>query len=324
MKKFIIAILIVFFTCTYAHSATFATAVAKYKAGNYTGCINDLDEVAKKMGKDKDDINTLKKMIAVFAKYDLKKWFGSKEVAETEENIKEALKITEELQKVAPRASLDRFAYLFYYYALCLHQLGYKDLAKDYYYASAFFCWESKSDIYKYSLQAVDCIEKPDSCKVSDMDEFIQSGKPVSDDILRDQLRKDLKRHQDNINAGKGLSWLPNKEDNVAWADEGVIPEVDEIVSEKEIEVSNVPTDEEIGKAVRTLQKAGINPMAYMNPMVNNEYAQLNALLNNGNNNYYNDYSTMMMNNGNNNGQISPELMQVIMRQQMMGGFGSF
>ena len=46
---------------------------------------------------------------------------------------------------------------------------------------------------------------------------------------------------------------------------------------------------------------------------------QLNALLNS--NGYSNDYSTLMMMNGA-NGKVSPELMQTLMRQQMMGGYG--
>ena len=320
MKKIISLFLTFVFVCTYVQAATYATAVAKYKAGNYTGCINDLDEIADSMDKNKDDINAYKKILSVFAKYDLKKWISGN-VAKTEENAQEAVKISKEVQKIIPKSQIDKFAHLFYYYALCLHQLGYKEQAKQFYAVVVFFTYENPSDLYKYSYQAYNCIEKPNSCKSSDMEEFIESGKQVSDDIIRDQLKKDLKRHQDNINAGKGLSWLPNKEDKIAWADDGIIPEVNEI-GKNEVEISNVPTDEEVGRAVRTLQRAGINPMAYMNPMANNEYAQLNALLNNGNNNYYNDYSTLMMNNG--NGQISPELMQTIMRQQMMGGFGSF
>ena len=86
-----------------------------------------------------------------------------------------------------------------------------------------------------------------------------------------------------------------------------------------------MPTDEEIGRAVRTLQRAGINPMGYANSMqMNNEYAQLNALLNSGNGNQNsNDYaSMMMMMNGGQN--LSPEVLQTLMRQQMMSGYGSF
>ena len=318
MKKIICSLLVLFFMGTYVNAASLATAVAKYKAGNYAGCINDLNAVANSMGNNKDDVDTIKKLITIFSKYDLDKWLNGN-VAQTEENEREALKIIKELQKVAPRASLDRFAYLFYYYALSLHQLGYKDQAKQFYKSAAFFCWESKSDIFKYSLQAVKCIDSPDSCKSSDMDEFIQSGKPVSDEIVKTKLKENLNKHRNNINQGKDLSWLPQKQSEQVWADEGISDDISEITKSEE-KTASMPSDEEIGRAVRTLQRAGINPTPYIYPSANNEYAQLNALLND--NNYNNDYSTLMMNNT--NGQISPELMQIIMRQQMMGGYGSF
>ena len=307
------------FVCATVQAATLSTAVAKYKAGNYTGCINELDEVARIMSKDKNDANILKKVSSIASKYPFEKWSNGN--LSKDNNAADEEKWLTEIQKYVPKSSFDRYSYLSYYYALCLHQLGYKDQAKQYYHLASGFSYKSQSEVMRYSLQAVTCIENPNSCMSSDMDEFIQSGKTVSDDIIRDKLKDDLNRHKNNINAGKDLSWLPKKEDKVAWADEGVIPEVSDI-GKNETTSSNAPTDEEIGHAVRTLQRAGINPAAFMNPMVNNEYAQLNALLNNGNNNNYNDYSSLMMNNS--NGQISPELMQTIMRQQMMGGFGSF
>lgn len=320
MKKLIATFVLMFLICASVQAATLATAVAKYKAGNYTGCINELDQVAKIISKDKNDANVLKKINSIASKYAFEKWMSGG--AANEENALEEEKWLTEIQKYVPKSSFDRFSYLSYYYALCLHQLGYKDQAKQYYHLASGFSYKSQSEVMRYSLQAVTCIENPNSCKSSDMDEFIQSGKTVSDDIIRDKLKEDLNRHKNNINAGKDMSWLPKKEDKIAWADEGIIPEVSEI-GKNETEISNAPTDEEIGRAVRTLQRAGINPATYINPRVNNEYAQLNALLNgsNNNNNYY-DYSSLMMNNG--NGQISPELMQTIMRQQMMGGFGSF
>ena len=129
-------------------------------------------------------------------------------------------------------------------------------------------------------------------------------------------------QYQKEINQGKDLSALPIENEKLAWVDSGISPEVADFATAGANKAEeNIPTDEEIGKAVRTLQRAGINPVNYMgkNPY-NNEYAQLNAILNDGNQNYPNDYSTMMMMNGSKN--ISPQLMQTFMQQQMMGGFG--
>ena len=152
------------------------------------------------------------------------------------------------------------------------------------------------------------------------MKQFVQQKK--------EEILKNLKKHTDEINQGKDLSWYsPDLDNKIAWVDTGMgdvtwvdagVPRLDNI-GKMEPSMNDIPTDEEIGKAIRTLQRAGINIAPQINSPMNNEYAQINALLNNGNNNYSNDYSTMMMMN---NGKVSPELMQTLMRQQMMGGYG--
>ena len=311
MKKVIALIVMLMFVGLNAQAASLATAVAKYKKQNYLGCISDLNDTFTKYSKDQKDTEITNKIMSTVSKYDLAK-IESNDQTEIE-------KLNEELKKISlyKKSDSNKMAYMFYYYALSLHQIG-SGKAKGYYETAAKMSPHSK--INEYSKKAIACLDSPDSCKSSDMDEFIRSGKQVSDDIIKEELKKDLERHKNNINAGKDLSLAPQDEEKLSWVDEGITPEI--IETAKEDIVSNVPTDEEIGRAVRTLQKAGINPMSYMNMPVNNEYAQLNALLNEGNN-YSNDYySTMMMNN--NNGKVSPELMQTIMRQQMMGGFGSF
>ncbi len=315
MKKIIALVVLLMFVGLNAQAATLGTAVAKYKRQNYVGCISDLNETFTRYSKDHKDTNILNKIMSTISKYDLAK-IESNDQTEID-------KLNEDLRKMSTyrKSDSNKFAYMFYYYALSLHQIGSAN-ARGYYEAAAKMSPHSK--INEYSKQAITCIESPDSCKASDMDEFIQSGKQVSDDIIKEQLLKDLDRHKNNINAGKDLSLNTDEEnisDKLAWVDEGITPEISEIA--KEDISNNIPTDEEIGRAVRTLQKAGINPMSYMNMPVNNEYAQLNALLNDGNTYSNNDYATMMMMN-NGNGKVSPELMQTLMRQQMMGGFGSF
>ena len=110
--------------------------------------------------------------------------------------------------------------------------------------------------------------------------------------------------------------------DKLAWVDTGVNSDIENQLFESTLKKNNdFPTDEEIGKAVRTLQKVGINPINYING-ANNEYLQLNSMLNSSNNEYSNDYVKMMMLNNQSNGQMSPQMMQIMMQQQMMGGFG--
>ena len=316
MKKVISAILVIMFLGLNAQAASLKGAINKYKIGNFTECITDLNDVSKQLGKNKKEKGNLNKVVQIVSKYDDTKWKDGDSKSNEEHK-----KMIKELQKEvsASRSSIDKWTYLFYYYALSLHQLGYKGEAKSYYSVARKLTWESKSQIYLYSEQAVQCIDKPESCQSSDIDEFIKSGKQVSDDIIKDELKQNLKKHQKEINAGKDLSMTPMENDKLAWVDTGISSDIKTENSKNEM-----PTDEEIGKAVRTLQKAGINPMNYMINQ-NNEYAQLNALMNDGyndySNGYSNDYATMMMLN-NQKGQVSPQLMQTLIQQQMMGGFG--
>lgn len=317
MKKTISIIILLMFLGLNANAASFKTAITKYKTGNYTGCINELDNIAEQISKNRDNDNSIKKLVKIISKYDFEKWKEGDQKAE-----EEARKMLKEIQKEVPRSTLDKWSYLFYYYALSFHQLGYKNEAKQFYRAAEAFTWESKSQIFLFSQQAIKCIDNPTSCQSSDMDEFIKSGKQVSDEIIKDELKRKLQKNQKEINQGKDLSALPIENEKLAWVDSGISPEVADFATAGANKAEeNIPTDEEIGKAVRTLQRAGINPVNYMgkNPY-NNEYAQLNAILNDGNQNYPNDYSTMMMMNGSKN--ISPQLMQTFMQQQMMGGFG--
>lgn len=309
MKKYIAVFITIMFMGLEVQAATLTTAIAKYKKQNYSGCMNDIEDASQSAFKEKSaNFQTLSRIIA---KADKDKIVSG--------DPKELSKLNDEMKEVLKPGQIDnaKWAYMFYYYALSLHQIGLGSKAREYY--NAAFTLTPNSKIGEYSATAISCIDSPDSCASSDMDEFIQSGKQVSDDIIKKQLEENLEKHRNEINQGKDLSYIEDLNNKIAWVDAG-IPDINEIgkVDTKE---ENIPTDEEIGKAVRTLQKAGINPMGYMNTPYNSEYAQLNSLLNTNNGNgYSNDYSTMMLMNS--NGKISPELMQTIMRQQMMGGYG--
>lgn len=311
MKKIMTLVIVLIFLGINAQAASISSAVAKYKRQNYVGCITDLNDVMTQLSKTHKDTETMGKVMSVVSKYDLSKLESG--------DYSEISKLTDDMKTVVTykKDDAEKWAYIFYYYALSLHQIGAGN-ARSYYEIATKFSPNTR--IGEYSKIAMKCLDSPDACKNSDIDEFIRSGKQVSDEIIKEELKNDLRRHKDNINAGRGLSSIFKKDDKIAWADEGVKNEISEIG--KQEYSNNTPTDEEIGRAVRTLQKAGINPMSYMSAPINNEYAQLNALLNDGNS-YSNDYATMMMMN-NGTGKISPELMQTIMRQQMMSGYGSF
>lgn len=324
MKKLISVLLLTMFLGLQVQAATISSAISLYKKGNYTGCFNELVDVINDMSKDKTVRDLDKKILVISAKYDLKKIKnGDKE---------EISRWYQEFEKLtgAHKDTIDKWAYVFYYMALSLHQIGLTDQTRDLLVKiySVAFTLSPRTKIGEYSMMAIDCINNPNSCANSDMDEFIRSGKQVSDDIIKEEILKNLKKHTDEINQGKDLSWYsPDLDNKIAWVDTGMgdvtwvdagVPRLDNI-GKMEPSMNDIPTDEEIGKAIRTLQRAGINIAPQINSPMNNEYAQINALLNNGNNNYSNDYSTMMMMN---NGKVSPELMQTLMRQQMMGGYG--
>lgn len=315
MKKFLAFLIMAIFIGTQVQAATITSAIKKYKNGNYTGCINELDELVSSMNKEKSAKAYNKEVIAVVSKYDTKKIMNG--------DITEAKKVLEDLYKEVGlyKGLISKYSYIYYYYALSNHRLFYTDEKKEdiiLLYLSA-YVMAPKSKIAEYSLKAVGCIVDETKCEESDIDDFVRSGQQVSDEIILNELQKDLEKHKKRINNGEDLVSFLRREDTVTWADSGITSDVADVVTQQE---NSIPSDEEIGRAFKVLQRAGFNQMPYGNMPMNNDYMQLNAFLN-GNNSNNNDYSTMMMfNNG--NGQISPQVMQTIMQQQMMGGFGSF
>lgn len=90
------------------------------------------------------------------------------------------------------------------------------------------------------------------------------------------------------------------------------------------------PTNDEIVNAIRVLQKAGLlnnNFQGYYDPQMNAKTRQMNSLLmmmgQNNNNSSNNDVMNMLpyMNRGNN--QINPQMLQMMMMNQMMPNFSS-
>lgn len=256
-------------------------AIYKYKTKNYTGCVQDLEEILK----------------------------------------------------VEPYNSV-----VWYYLGLSYSMLGNKDNSTLSFNTAKLL--DPNSLIGKYSQKGLDCLANPDKCIVKNesqvqIDEFINSHKFVSETAKKEMFKQKLQYQKDAIN--HNIRNLPKEEK----------------IQEKKSQNNNVssnsePTNEEIAQAVRTFQKLGLNPFAvsgninnqgtqqnmaqaYIN---NNELAQLNMMLNQGNvmgnqnngNNMMNMLPLILsMNNNqgvqNTNGfKVTPEMIQVMMTSAMMPG----
>lgn len=100
--------------------------------------------------------------------------------------------------------------------------------------------------------------------------------------------------------------------------------------------VAQAPTNDEIAEAVKTLAKAGLNPLQqanasfnpYANLNQNSDYAAMSMMLgnnqqsNNNGNNMMNMLPYIMQQSQNGNKQMSAEMVQAMMTSQMMPDFG--
>ena len=55
MKKVISVVLLLMFLGLNAQAASFKSAISKYKAGNFAGCINELESISEQIGNSKDN-----------------------------------------------------------------------------------------------------------------------------------------------------------------------------------------------------------------------------------------------------------------------------
>lgn len=188
-----------------------------------------------------------------------------------------------------------------YYKGLAYSQLGKKEEAIEA--LEKVKTLNTNPQLTSYAERGLACINGTEACKAeetSEMDAFIKSNKFYDKAVQSEVNKKRLDRIKENIN--------------------------DELNPKKSDASNNMPTNDEIANAVKTLAKVGINPMAnqlaglYQNP----EMMQMNMLLGNNNNqnNSMNMLPLLMMNqNGNQN--ISPEIIQTMMMSQMAPEFGT-
>lgn len=193
-------------------------------------------------------------------------------------------------------------AYAHYYKGLSYVQLGKKEEA------SAAFesvkTLNSNPTLVEFATRATSCLNNPEDCRKyggakNEMEEFIKSDKFYDKSVQTDVNKKKLERIRNNIN--------------------------DDLTGPK----SEMPTNDEIANAVKTLAKLGLNPLASANPMSgmgqDPEMMQANMLLGNNNNQQngmMNNMLPMLMMSQQNGQKIPPELIQSMMMSQMTPDFG--
>ena len=201
--------------------------------------------------------------------------------------------------KVIQKNPSNIFAY--YYKGLSYYQLGKKDEA-----ISAFEkvqALNSNKTLVEYSKKGIACLETPEECATygqaqSDLDLFIKSKKFYDKSVQAEVNKKKLDRIRENIN------------DELKNTDQK----------------SEVPSNDEIANAEKTLAKIGINPLAGINAGYQNpEMMQMNMLLGNNNMNngmgMNNNMLPMLLMNKEAMQNMSPEVIQSMMMNQMAPAF---
>lgn len=189
--------------------------------------------------------------------------------------------------------------YAHYYKGLSYYQLGQAEPATESF--TNVQNLNSNETLVRYATRAKACIEQPEACQAfaegnkTDLDKFIKSKKFFDTPVQAEVNKKKLERIKENIN------------DSVKNTPE---------------QKSEMPTNEEIANAVKTLAKLGVNPMGSMvQPMAyqNPEMMQMSMLLGNNTQQNYgmnNMLPYLMMNQGNRQ-NMSPEFIETMMMNQM-------
>lgn len=277
MKKSLIAALLTLIIAgqstgvAFASNANMKNAVAKYKKGNYVGCLQDTKEILKK-----DPDNAMAQ----------------------------------------------------YYSAISYVQIGDSAKAQEAY--NSVIKLSPNSTLTSYSKKGLACLSNKESeeCRpkaqaIADIETFINSKHQISPEVQRQIKESELNRARYQINKEVGSPTL--------GAPQQMQPPAEMPAVNKK---SELPSDAEIGAAVRTLAAAGINvlpsqtgvqPMPYQ---ANSEMAQLNMLFANNNQNGQNYNNNMMsimpyLLTQNQSGQqnVSPEILKTMMMTSLMDSF---
>lgn len=260
---------------SYGGGAT-SIAIKKYKAGNYTGCLQDAKNIVSK-----DPSN----------------------------------------------------AVAYYYMAMSYAQAGRKDEAIEAY--KKVLSLKPNATLSGYAATGKRCLETPDKCsdspESSDIDKAVASpfGDGLSDTVRTNLEQKHLDAIRMEINHGDDVNNYKFRQFKDYTNDRSDVKTEDKISQEKE------PTNDEIVAALRTLKKAGLNPVSQntANPYAqiantqNPEMAQLNMLMgsnnqgNNNNNAMLNMIPYMLSQKDNQGSAYTPQMMQAMMMNSMLPDF---
>lgn len=202
-------------------------------------------------------------------------------------------------------------AFAYYYQGLAYMQLGKPLQAKDAY--EKVIKLSNSAILMENSEKALKCLNDISKCSAKDVDDteldkFIRTTRFLGNSVQADVNKKRLEQDRQEMN--KDL-YEPKSEYNK----------------------SEMPTNDEIAEAVKTLAKIGLNPLAGMNnsamyPQYNaqsNEMMQMNMLMgnnNNNNNSMNNMLPFLMMGQGQGGNNMSPEIIQTMMMSNMASDFG--
>lgn len=289
MKKYLLSCLALVIVLSHVQTASadnlpydVKVAITKYRAGNYTGCLQDCQDIINRH----------------------------------------------------PSSSI-----AYYYMAMSYVQAGQKDKAIQAY--GKVLNLPASPFLYKYATKGKVCLENPDQCNpqapatkdvpMSDLDKFInQNSSDVSPDVRKDFEQKHLNRVKYEINNDK----TEIKDNKFRQLDnDSTMNDVDK----KTNLIAQKPNQQEIDKALKTLNDAGIsvdvnngaNPMqaAQTMQMQNANYAnpdlmQVQALLgtnqSTGNNSMMDMLPSMIVQNKDGKSNYSPQMVQAMIMNSMM------
>lgn len=191
-------------------------------------------------------------------------------------------------------------SYAYYYQALSYSQIGEKEKATVAF--EKVEALKANDVLVDYAAKGKACLVSEEACKeytknVNELDAFIKSGNFYAKSVQSEMNKKKLNRIREDINK-----------------------ELKEVKPEKK---SEMPSNDEIAEAVKTLAKVGFNPMnnpGMLNMYQTPEMMQASMLLgnNDSNNGMNNMLPYFLMQQGQNGAnKISPELIQTMMMSQM-------
>ena len=190
-------------------------------------------------------------------------------------------------------------AVAYYYLAMSSAQVGNKNEAIANY--QKVITLSPGGQLERYATKGKVCLETPNACNDTasadtELDRFIKSrfGCGFSDEARADYENQKLQNLRREINRSKDIS--PREFKNY-----------------KDFS-SEVPTNDEIVTALRTLQRAGFNDI-----IGNNSYTDLSGLTNNQNSEYA--MLNMLLGNGRNSVNMNPQLIQSLLTTQMSSNF---